>query len=128
MKLQGAGPPYSVVCRVGEKVNGHRPSIDVLMHSVARLAGSHALGVLLTGTGHDGARGLQALKEAGAVTFGQDEESCLVYGLSKAADNLGAVDHLLPLDALGPHLIRQAAMPQASKNTEGNLAPPSPSA
>ena len=76
----------------GPKVNGHRPSIDVTMESAARALGPRAIGVLLTGMGEDGARGLAALRAAGARTFAQDAESCAVYGMPRRAAELGAVD------------------------------------
>jgi two-component system chemotaxis response regulator CheB len=83
----------SLVCRLADRgpVNGHRPSVDVLFHSVAKAAGSKAVGVILTGMGRDGAEGLLAMRRAGAQTFGQDEASCVVYGMPKAAFDCGAV-------------------------------------
>jgi two-component system chemotaxis response regulator CheB len=91
-------------CRVikGEPVSGHCPSVDVLFSSVARTAKAHALGVILTGMGRDGARGLLAMREAGAKTLGQDETTSVVYGMPRAAFELGGVDRQLPLEKLGP--------------------------
>jgi two-component system chemotaxis response regulator CheB len=86
--------------REGETVNGHRPSVDVLFRSVAKKAGKKAVGIILTGMGRDGAQGLLAMREAGARTFGQDEASCVVYGMPKAAFEIGAVQRQLPLGRL----------------------------
>jgi two-component system, chemotaxis family, protein-glutamate methylesterase/glutaminase len=102
-------------CRVykGDPVSGHCPSVDVLFNSVARSAKARALGVILTGMGRDGARGLLAMREAGARTLGQDEHSCVVYGMPKAAFELGAVERQLPLEKLG-----QAIRNLTNKETE----------
>lgn len=85
---------------------GHRPSVTVMMNSVAKNYGTHAIGVLLTGMGSDGAAGLQAIRSAGGLTVAQDEESCVVYGMPKAAVALGPVHHILPLDRVAPALLR----------------------
>ncbi len=77
----------------GPRVNGHCPSVDVLFESVARVAGSDALGIILTGMGGDGAKGLLAMRKAGARTIGQDESTCVVYGMPKVAYDLGAVEY-----------------------------------
>ena len=84
---------YQVVNRQAPKVNGHCPSVDVLFHSVAEVAGDRALGIILTGMGGDGAKGLLAMRNAGARTIGQDESTCVVYGMPKVAYELGAVEH-----------------------------------
>lgn len=84
---------YQVVIKYGEKVNGHRPSVDVLFDSVAKAAGNKALGVILTGMGGDGAKGLLNMRRAGAVTIGQDESTCIVYGMPKVAYDIGAVQY-----------------------------------
>ena len=96
-------------CRLvpGPPVNGHRPSVDVLFDSVARVAGRAALGVILTGMGKDGARGLMAMREAGAGTIGQNERSSVVYGMPKAAFDLGAVERQLPLERIGAAIIER---------------------
>ena len=106
LKLQGGAGGYR--CRVddGDLVNGHRPSVDVLFDSVARAVGAAALGVILTGMGRDGARGLLALREAGARTLGQDEATSVVYGMPKAAFELGAVERQLPLEKIAPEIFR----------------------
>lgn len=90
VKVNGA---YQVICKRGPKVNGHCPSVDVLFQSVAEVAKSRALGIILTGMGSDGAKGLLAMKHAGARTIGQDESTCIVYGMPKVAYELGAVDY-----------------------------------
>ena len=81
-----------VSCLEGEKVSGHCPSIDYLFSSVAKECGEHAVGILLTGMGRDGAHGLLSMHEKGAYTLGQDEESSVVYGMPMEAYKLGAVD------------------------------------
>lgn len=97
MRVRKNGSSLAVECYKGDKVNGHCPSVDVLFESVARLANAGAIGVILTGMGQDGARGLLAMRRQGARTLGQDRESCVVYGMPKAAASLGAVDIELPL-------------------------------
>ncbi len=104
-----------MVCRLREAdpVNGHRPSVDVLFNSVAKAAGADAVGVILTGMGKDGARGLLAMRNAGARTLGQDESSCVVYGMPKAAFEMGAVEKLAPIHRLGPAILDLCARPVA---------------
>lgn len=91
MRTVRIGQEYSVQCSPGERVSGHCPSVDVLFHSVARAAKGDAVGILLTGMGRDGAAGLLAMREAGAYTIGQDQASCVVYGMPMAAYEIGAV-------------------------------------
>jgi two-component system chemotaxis response regulator CheB len=95
-------------CRVqpGEPVNGHRPSVDVLFRSVARAVGRGAVGAILTGMGRDGAQGLLEMRTAGARTLGQDQSSCVVYGMPKAAFELGAVERQASLDRMADELLR----------------------
>ncbi len=83
---------YQVECKAGPKVSGHCPSVDVLFESVAHAAGSKAVGIILTGMGKDGADGLLAMRRAGAHTIGQNEASCIVYGMPKVAYDIGAVE------------------------------------
>ncbi|MFG6355713.1 MAG: chemotaxis response regulator protein-glutamate methylesterase [Acetatifactor sp.] len=92
MRLVKVNGVYQVECKAGPKVNGHCPSVDVLFESVARVAGPKALGIILTGMGGDGARGLLEMRRAGARTIGQDESTCVVYGMPKVAYDLGAVE------------------------------------
>lgn len=90
VKVNGA---YQVEIKAGPKVNGHCPSVDVLFNSVAKTAGSNALGIILTGMGGDGAKGLLAMRQAGARTIGQDESTCVVYGMPMVAYEMGAVEY-----------------------------------
>ncbi len=91
---------YYVTVRPGEKVSGHCPSVDVMFESVASAAGARAIGVLLTGMGQDGANGLLKMRRAGAYTIGQDQESCVVYGMPAVAFEIGAVQKQLPVDQI----------------------------
>jgi len=100
MQVKKAGCGYKVECVSGENVNGHRPSVDVLFNSLAENVGSKAIGVILTGMGSDGAKGLLAMRKKGARTIGQDQESCVVYGMPKVAYEIGAVEKQLPLDKI----------------------------
>lgn len=89
--VKAAGGGYMVHCLKGDKVSGHRPSVDVLFRSVAETVGPNAVGIILTGMGKDGADGLLQMKKRGAYTLGQDEESSVVYGMPMVAYNIGAV-------------------------------------
>lgn len=93
MQLTKINGIYQVVIKKGPKVNGHCPSVDVLFESVATVAGNKAVGIILTGMGGDGAKGLLAMRKAGARTIGQDESTCVVYGMPKVAYDLGAVEY-----------------------------------
>lgn len=99
MEVTGSGT-HIVRLRDSDLVNGHRPSVDVLFNSVAQICGARAVGVILTGMGKDGAKGLLAMREAGARTLGQDEATCVVYGMPKAAHEIGAVERQAPLGEL----------------------------
>lgn len=105
-----ARDPLRIALRPGDPVNGHRPSVDMLFASLARL-GRHAVGAILTGMGNDGAHGLLAMREAGARTFGQDQASCVVHGMPRAAALLGAVEAELPLTALPRAIIAACRRP-----------------
>lgn len=113
--LRVAARGNGLVCALDESdlVSGHRPSVDVLFSSVAR-ATSQAVGVILTGMGRDGAEGLLRMREAGATTIGQDEASCIVYGMPRAAQEIGAVQRQLPLNQIGGALLRAASASSAS--------------
>ncbi len=104
MKVEKSGSNYKIKCLKGEKVNGHCPSVDVLFNSVAHVVGKNATGVILTGMGYDGAKGLLAMKRNGARTIGQDQYSSVVYGMPKVAYNLGAVEKQATLEEI-PHVI-----------------------
>ena len=96
------------LCRLhdGERVNRHKPSVDVLFDSVAKSAGRNALGVILTGMGNDGAKGLKRMLDAGAKTIGQDEKSSVVWGMPGQAYKAGAVQHVLPLSDIADQMTK----------------------
>jgi len=94
------GGLYVVRIKDGPPVNYQRPAVDVLFDSVAKKAGRNAVGVLLTGMGADGAKGLLSMRENGAFTLAQDEETCVVFGMPKEAIKLNAVDRVVPLPAI----------------------------
>ncbi|MFT8364952.1 MAG: chemotaxis response regulator protein-glutamate methylesterase [Gluconobacter cerinus] len=100
----------SYICHLVPRptVNGHRPSVDALFLSVARSAGSRAVGVILTGMEADGARGLLAMREVGAKTIGQDQQTSVIYGMPRAAFECGAVETQLPLPEIGAAILRLA--------------------
>ncbi len=98
--LKRSGARYYVEVRDGPLVSRHRPSVDVLFRSAARYAGKNCVGVIMTGMGDDGARGMFELKQAGASNIAQDEKSSIVFGMPKEAIKLGGVDRVLPLDAI----------------------------
>lgn len=100
MLLKRSGARYYVQVKTGPMVNHQRPAVDVLFNSVAMYAGSNAVGVILTGMGADGARGLLKMREAGAGTVAQDEKSCVVFGMPKEAIKAGAVDKVVPLQLI----------------------------
>ena len=100
MRLVKVNGQYQVECRGTEKVSGHCPSVDVLFQSVAKTAGRNAIGVILTGMGADGSKGLLEMRNAGAQTIGQDEASCVVYGMPKVAYEVGAVQYQMKLSAI----------------------------
>lgn len=93
MRLVKVNGVYQVECKRGPRVNGHCPSVEVLFESVAKTAGPNAVGIILTGMGGDGGKGLLSMRQAGARTIGQDESTCVVYGMPKVAYDLGAVEY-----------------------------------
>jgi len=105
MLLKRSGAQYHVEIVDGPPVTRHRPSVDVLFRSVAKCAGKNALGIIMTGMGDDGARGLKEMYDMGARTVGQDEDSCVVYGMPKEAAKLGAVHRELPLDRIAYEIV-----------------------
>jgi two-component system chemotaxis response regulator CheB len=105
--LQRSGAQYFVEVRDGPPVNRHCPSVDVLFRSAAKAAGRNALGIIMTGMGDDGARGLKEMRNVGASTIAQDEASCVVFGMPKEAIRMDAVDRILSLEEL-PRAILQA--------------------
>jgi two-component system chemotaxis response regulator CheB len=100
MKIKKFGSYYKVECYHGEKVSGHCPSVDVLFESVGKEVGENAIGIILTGMGYDGAKGLLNMKRRGSKTIGQDEKSSVVYGMPKAAFDIGAVDIQVSLEKI----------------------------
>jgi len=98
MVIHKRGLEWYVECKSGDKVSGHRPSVDVLFNSVALEAGNKAIGLVLTGMGKDGASGLLAMRRAGARCFAQNEESSVVFGMPKEAWENGAAEKLVPID------------------------------
>ena len=106
MRLAKDARGYYIKSQPGPKESGHCPSVDVLFDSVAETAGKNAIGIILTGMGADGAKGLYKMKKQGAYTIGQDKESCVVYGMPMVAFNIGGVVKQLPLDSIGNEIIR----------------------
>jgi two-component system chemotaxis response regulator CheB len=111
MSLRRAGGQYAVEVRDGAPVNHHRPSVDVLFSSVARCVGRNALGIIMTGMGGDGARGLLEMHEAGAWTAAQDEASCIVFGMPAEAIRLGAADDVLSLNQIAEWIMTISRFP-----------------
>ncbi len=104
--LKRSGARYYVEVKEGPLVNRHRPSVDVLFRSTAKYAGANAIGVIMTGMGDDGAKGLLEMKESGAKTVAQDEKSCVVFGMPKEAIKLGAADKILPLESIAAFVVK----------------------
>lgn len=106
VRLAKLGEGYKVDVFEGPKVSGHCPSVDVLFESVARVAGDQGIGIILTGMGYDGSKGLLAMRRKGARTIGQDEMSSVVYGMPKVAYDVGAVEKQSPLEAIPQLLVK----------------------
>ena len=106
MILRRSGARYYVEVKTGPMVHHQRPAVDILFKSTAKYAGANAIGVILTGMGADGAEGLLEMKNAGASTIAQDENSCVVFGMPKEAIKMGAADKVLPLDQIAAEMIR----------------------
>ena len=118
MLVQRSGAYYQANVIDGPVVNRHRPSVDVLFRSVAQQAGRNCLGVIMTGMGDDGARGMKELHDVGARTIAQDEATCVVYGMPKEAVKLGAVDHIVPLNEIAREILRFAGQDFAIQRSE----------
>lgn len=103
--LQRSGARYYVEVKGGPLVSRHRPSVDVLFRSTARYAGKNAIGVIMTGMGDDGAKGMLEMKEAGGKTIAQDEKTCVVFGMPNEAIKLGSVDKILPLENIASSIL-----------------------
>ncbi len=110
MALKRSGAQYHVEISDGPLVNRHRPSVDVLFRSVAKFAGKNALGIIMTGMGDDGAAGLMDMRDAGAATVGQDEQSCVVYGMPREAFRRGAVQKQMALSEIAAEIVRYTAI------------------
>ncbi len=108
MLLKRSGARYYVQVRTGPLVSRHRPSVDVLFRSTARYAGNNSIGVIMTGMGDDGARGLGEMKEAEAYTIAQDEKTSVVFGMPNEAIKRGAVDKVVPLDSIARAILDQS--------------------
>jgi two-component system chemotaxis response regulator CheB len=106
MEIEAQAGKWIIKLRDGETVSSHKPSVDVLFSSVAKAAGKKAVGVILTGMGHDGAEGLLKMREAGAKTIGQNEASCVVYGMPKVAKAMGGVENELHLSKIAVGIIQ----------------------
>ncbi|MDX9957528.1 MAG: chemotaxis response regulator protein-glutamate methylesterase [Spirochaetia bacterium] len=104
--LKRSGARYYVEVKDGPLVCRHRPSVDVLFRSAARYAGKNTVGVIMTGMGDDGARGMKEMHDAGARTIAQDEASCIVFGMPNEAIKLGGVDTVIPLDRIAGEVLR----------------------
>lgn len=107
--LKRSGARYYVEVRNGQLVNRHRPSVDVLFRSAARYGGKNAVGIIMTGMGDDGARGMLEMKKEGAVTIAQDEKSSIVFGMPAEAIARGAVSHVLALDQIAQQMLNSCA-------------------
>jgi two-component system chemotaxis response regulator CheB len=105
MRIKKSGNGWVTELSQSEPVNRHRPAVDVLFESVAREAGRNAIGVILTGMGKDGAQGMLAMRQAGAWNIGQDQDSCVVYGMPREAARLGAVDEVAPLNDVAGRIL-----------------------
>ena len=116
MAIMRAGGGYAVRVFEDDPVNRHRPSVDVLFESAASMAGADAMGILLTGMGNDGARGLHAMKKAGAHTVAQDEKSCVVFGMPDQAIRLGAVDRVVSLERIADAIVDWSGSNASSGN------------
>ena len=102
------GKRLKVELRAGPRVSGHKPSVDIMFQSVAKAAGSNAIGVILTGMGKDGAHALLEMRNQGAYTIAQDEASCVVYGMPREAAEIGAAEKIVPLAKI-PQLVCDVA-------------------
>jgi two-component system chemotaxis response regulator CheB len=110
LTVRRSGDNYRTELSQAEPVNRHRPSVDTLFDSVALDVGEYAIGVILTGMGKDGAQGLLKMHQAGAWTIGQDEASCVVYGMPRAAAQLGALDEVAPLSRIAGSILARLGM------------------
>ena len=105
LSVERSGANYIARVQDGEPVNRHKPSVEVLFKSAARVVGPNAIGIMLTGMGADGAKAMREMRDAGAYNLAQDEASCVVFGMPREAINAGAVQEVLPLKQIAPQLI-----------------------
>jgi two-component system chemotaxis response regulator CheB len=119
MSVEWNGRCYVTRLNQGPPLHYTRPAVDVLFNSAAACAGGNAVGVVLTGMGSDGAQGMKKLKDAGAPTLAQNEKTCVVYGMPRAAVELGVVDQVLPLDAIPAALVRTLEKQSATSVRSG---------
>ncbi len=118
LEIVRSGAAYGVVLVPGAPVGHHRPSVDVMFDSCARAAGANATGVILTGMGSDGAKGLLAMRRAGASTLAEDESTCVVFGMPKEAIAAGGVEQIVPLDRMAIAILRAASDNGSGKRME----------
>jgi len=123
MRVVRSGALYKVEVLDGPPVNRHKPSVDVLFRSVAACAGANAMGIIMTGMGDDGARGLLEMRQAGAPTVAQDEASCVVFGMPREAIKLGAADVVLPLDRIANEIIGVSTLDLERRTTHTSREP-----
>ncbi|MFT7402952.1 MAG: two-component system chemotaxis response regulator CheB, partial [Hydrogenophaga sp.] len=109
LRIERSGSNYVVVIEDTEPVNRHKPSVEVLFRSAARVIGPNALGVMLTGMGADGAQAMREMKDAGSHNYVQDEASCVVFGMPRMAIQAGAAHEILPLNQIAPALLARLA-------------------
>ncbi|MDC8784512.1 protein-glutamate methylesterase/protein-glutamine glutaminase [Roseateles koreensis] len=107
LSVERSGANYIARVQDGDPVNRHKPSVEVLFNSAARIVGPNALGIMLTGMGADGAKAMRVMKDAGAYNFVQDEATCVVFGMPREAIAAGAADEVLPLQQIAPRLIER---------------------
>lgn len=122
MRVVRSGANASVKIYMDEPVNRHRPAVDVLFMSCAKEMGRNATGVILTGMGGDGAKGLLEMKRAGSPTIAQNEETCVVFGMPKEAINLGAVDRVIPLESIAAAMIQPPILENSSIFTTNRIS------
>jgi len=121
MLVKRSGARYYVEIKDGPLVSRHRPSVDVLFRSAARYAGKNAVGVIMTGMGDDGARGMLEMKEAGAITVAQDEATSVVFGMPNEAIKRGGVDHILPLPRIAREVLRICGEEEDQRSHADNI-------
>ena len=112
LSLERADGGYRTVLNQGLPVNHHRPSVEILFRSAAKVLGGNAIGVMLTGMGKDGAAAMLEMHQAGVYNFAQDEASCVVFGMPREAINLGAVDEVVPLAKMAEHVLAHLGIPK----------------